>query len=361
MKARDVILQLQLFLPQHTNLFSDVMSVDSLMCETKKVTCVTKENHGLSNGELIYVRGAITPVRIVELSCKDGIITAVTNADHDLTDGYQKYVTINGADQPIFNGKHEFIHQDNRFIFTCKANDKSNIIATGDNIYLLSEIRYGYNGPHRVTVLDSKTISYDTSRKIDEKAQGEIVLIKNHRISGANNLDRILESYTKQAPNKMWMFVTLDNATASKDRYTLSDATALHTSGQDVRQRVIAPFSIYVIVPTSNKLTPLDIKDNMDDLAKLVYRAILNWKIPSTYTDQTSFGVSFVEHGEVNYSYAYYVHFFRFESYYDLIREDCIDTDDSVALRDIILSFNNDNMAQIMYTDVNLDDNPVQY
>jgi hypothetical protein len=359
MKAADIVTQLRNVIPRYTNLFSDTVAVTSLSYSAGIVTCVTTTPHGLITGDIVYINGALTPITITSLTQIDNVATAITASNHDFTDNYTTTVDIIGATQAAYNGTHTFIHQPNRRTFEFEVTGNPVTPATGTHIYTLCNYAAGYNGSHVITRIDDTTFTYPITSTPESPAQGTITIQCNARISGAVSIDRIIESYTKQTINKFWMWVVLGDVTTSKDRFTQSDATYSRVSGQDYRQRVIAPFSVYVAAPCSSELGAMSIRDEMDYVNQLIFKTILNYKFVSPYNDQTSFGCITTGHSPYVYSYAYYVHEFKFEVIYDVIYEDTVDEDTSVAFRDLNFGFLNDFETNVMQTNTNLDDVPL--
>ena len=361
MKTVDIIRQLRAVLPRYTSLFNDEVNVTSLINTGGTVTVTTSSVHGLSTDDYIYISGALTPITITSLIRVGNVATAVTASNHDLTRGYQSTVTISGANQADYNGEHALLDVPNRRTFTFSVSNEPVTPATG-TIKTVENIKHGYNGLHKITVIDATHLTYTITSNPESPALGTIILKKNIRISGAINLNRALESYTKQMPEKCCMFVVLGGSNASKDRYTLNDGTCTHSTGTDYRQRIIDPFSVYVVIPTIDSISAMDQRDLMEDVGYALYKSLLRLKIPKNPGEETNFAITFAGHDFAVYDYAYYVHEFRFENVYDLVYEDTIDDDDSVAFRDIYLNFEsyvNPTSNEPMTAHVNLDDVPL--
>lgn len=358
MKASEIVQQLRAVIPRYSNLFSDEVIVDSLTCAGSLVTAVTATPHGLETDNQINIVDAITPISITSLTILNGNGVATTLTDHDLTLGYQQTITIGGADQPEYNGTFELLEVPNRFNFVFKFTTIPTIPATGTPA-LLTMYKQGYNGLQSVTVIDETTFTYPITAIVESPAQGEIVLRKSARISSAINIERFIEAYTPHLDNQLWLVVCLGETTASKDRFVYSDATYSHTSGQDFRQRMLSPFSVYVLIPTETSLSASVARDLAEDVAKLIFRAILRFSVPSIFTDQTNFGITSAGHNSYQYPYAFYVHEYRFDTNYDITYQDTVDTDDSRAFRDIDLQFKSYfNGLEMMTSNINLDVDP---
>lgn len=357
MKSADIVRQLQRVLPRYTALFSDALSIESLTYSGGLVTCVTDVPHDLSNGDVVYITGALTPVSITSLTRIGNIATAITASNHDFTDNYTETVEILGATPTAYNGTHKFIHQPNRRTFEFEILGNPATPATG-NIKVLCDFKYGYNGQHIVTVVDETTFTYAISSAPESPAVGSIALHKGFRISNAVSLERIEEAYTKQLPNKMWAFVVLDNVMASRDRLALTDSTTTANRGVDFRQTIVEPFTIYIAAPCSDEISGANVRDKMDEVFKALCRAIVGFKTETIFYTDNTFLINFASHGLASYQYAYYIHAFRFENQAVITMPDTVDIDESVAFRDLNFDIHNTKDVVIQQNFVDLDDVP---
>ncbi len=135
--------------------------------------------------------------------------------------------------------------------------------------------------------------------------------------------------------NKYWAFVVPSDSVASKSRHTATDATAIQTSGDDFRQKVITPFNIYLFIPTKNEIAGRASYDDMVLITSAIFKSILGASLPSPYYIESFSRVVFEAHGHFAYSGAYYIHKMEFSVVDDLIIEDTIRTFDDVAFRDL--------------------------
>lgn len=364
MKALDIINRLKTTIPRQTSLFSDYINISSLTYSAGIVTCTCSVKHNLTIGDDIYITGALTPITISSITRIGNLVTATTMSNHDLTRGYQETVTINGADQIEYNGSHSLIDVLNRRTFVFNVIGAPTTPATG-MIKLVEDVKIGYNGLHVVTnVIDDYRFTYAITSIPESPAIGAgIKMHKNIAITGDVSIERFLESYSGKPDNKFWIVVILGGTFGSKDRFTLSDATNSSTAATvNARVRVIDPFSIYVVTPSSDYLTAMTIRDGMNEIFNALNKSILFYVFPTDSASETNLGVSFVRHDMHQYDIARYIHRFDYEFIYDLVREDGADDDDSVAFRDIDLHFNsylNSKHNELMHTLVDLDDQPL--
>lgn len=362
MKAATIVKHLRETLPRYTNLFGDTVSIASLVNNSGVVTATTTDPHELSNNDYIYVKGALTQITITDITRNGDVATAHTASDHDFTDNFQQTVNIIGAEQAGYNGEHDFIHQANRLTFTFKVDSSTITPATGSP-KLIKNLKGGYNGYHQITVADEYTFTYQITSNPESPALGDILFTKGVRISSSVSLARAIQSYTDQTTStndkRLWMFVVLGNTNPSRDRYTMTDRTGLTIKGQDIRTTIIEPFSLYIFTPTINEIAASNSRDLMSDLYVYIIKSMLGLYIPSGFVDSTPFGISTLGHGYIEYDYAYYIHEFKFEYSYTITYEDSLDTDTSVAFRDIELQFLNKFNEITMDTKIDLDDEPL--
>lgn len=364
MKATDIIARLKRIVPRYTSLFCDELSITSLSFAAGVVTCVCSQKHGLSASDEVFITGALTPITITSINRVGTLATAITASNHDLTRGYQPTVTILGATQPEYNGEHALIDVLNRRTFVFSVIGNPTTPATG-TIKTVENIAAGYNGLHVVSsIIDEYRFTYAiTSAPESPAIGGTIKLRKNLTVTGDVTMERFLQSYSKQPADKFWLVVILGGSAASKDRFTLSDATSTSTTKTSVtRLRVIDPFSVFVVAPSSETLTAMTIRDGMESIFAMLNKALLFNTFPTGSASETNLGAAFVSHDMSEYDISKYIHEFRYEFVYDLVSDDGVDFDTSVAFRDIDLHFNsylNAKHNEIMHTLDDLDDQPL--
>lgn len=359
MKAFDIVLQLRNELPKYTNLFGDMDSVLSLTRTGSLVTATTTNPHGLITGETVVISGALTPIQIVSLTQTNNIATAITLSPHDFTDNYTTEVLVEGAVSPLYNGLHKFVHQPNRRTFEYVVDGNPPSPDPGTEIYVLEHLKQGYNGAHVVTVIDETSFSYEIESSPGSPARGDIFFSSKFRISAAISINRVIESYTPQVFNQLWLFVILGPTASSKSRFIETDNTDVINPGVDYRQRLINTVYLYVVGNSENEISGAAIRDLMQDLLSPIFKSILRVHFPSGLSDRTNFGVVFVGHDIQEYRYPYYIHQFTFENTYDVTNPDTVDTDNSVAFRNIKLNFLNKFDNIIAKADIDLDDTPI--
>lgn len=361
MKAYDIINQLLRVLPSQTALFSDEVSISTLVNTSGTVTATTSSAHGLSTGDYVYVYGANRKTPISSLTRSGTTATATTSSDHDLTEVWHDSVEIIGATQAEYNGSHTLLSANNRRTFTFTVSGSPATPATTDDtIYLLEPWRVGYNGWVQVTVTGSTTFTYTSEDTTSSSAYGTMTIRKLPRISGALNLQRAIDSYTKFGQNKLWAFVVLGRVTASRDKRSISGGVANIGSGSSFRQNLTNDVSVYIFTPTKDTISGRFERDQMEDVAIYLYKTLLGKAYPTYLQDEPSTVLHFLYHDTAAWNLGFYVHEFVFQSISELTKNDVTEPEVTRAFRDLNLIQNNEEFGvSIIETLINLDDDPI--
>jgi hypothetical protein len=177
-----------------------------------------------------------------------------------------------------------------------------------------------------------------TVEQLDTTLPDPVSTIKsrgNVRISMGADPDRVIKAYTEQALDDYWMFVVLGDAVASKDRRLTNDATSNLTPGNEYRQQVIFPFSIYVFIPTAEtEIAAGAARDKAADLLTIICQSVLGTHFP-TGTAGEGGRVNYTDDGLILNNSAFLVHEYNFTQVSDLIFEDTVGPSVDVAFRDI--------------------------
>jgi len=365
MKGADVISKLIQELPKHSGLFFDNLSISSLSRAGSTVTATTTVPHGLSNGHIVVINGAKSPLTITSITQVDGVATAVCLNNHDLTEGWEGQtpsdspnIEISGADQAEYNGVHQLLSVVNRKTFTFSVSTTAASPATGSP-KLLEQFASGYNGAQAITVVDASTFTYPITTTPESPAQGTITAAKGARISGAVDIETARQSYTAQASNELWAFVVIEDTAANKDRRDDTDATFTNAAGTEYRQRIITPFSVYVFAPSTDEIAARAARDLMHDVRVSLFKVLLRSVFSDGFTAQQVFTTSFNGDGFVVYDGSSYVHRFVFEVVSDITYNDTAKPSEHVAFRDVALNFNDDLGTTELSVTANLDEQPL--
>lgn len=361
MKASDIVNQLSAILPKFSDKFTSNFSVTGLSRVGTTVTAITAAAHGLSIGKAVNIIGAQTPISIGSLTRALTTGTMITDTDHDITAGVNTDVEIVGATEAEFNGTFTIIAVKNRRTITFSMPDSGAVTATGAPLLLNgSSFLESYNGLFEVTAVPSTTsFEYEvTNATLFTPPTGTIIARTNPRISASISSDRVVDAYTKQSSGDLWAFVILDDVSASKSRNIDTDAVDNLQRGNEFRQQIVQPFSILIVIPTTQEITARDARDLSEDLFRPICQSILFSKIDSGLFVGAQNPIQFVDHGFVAYNTAFYAHTYNFQMTSDITFDDTIGYSEDVAFRDIALGMNIDFGTQEdpLTVTINLDD-----
>lgn len=362
MNLTDIINRIASQIVKHTGKFHDILTYSSIvMGDNGLVTVTTDSPHGLHSGDFISVNNMeITHDVISMIQEQDGIATVELADSHDLTENWQQYVTITGADQAGYNGKLELLHVPNRQYFTCAVDKSLPEFATG-SIKFHEILEYGYDGAYRVTVIDDFNFTFviENTNLMLDGFNGTITI--NQRIWGSITPDRFLEFYERQLTDKYCICVCLDDATFSKDRNISNDATGSAGGNSDIRNALLEPFSVYVVIPsTDDPFCMQAINSIKDEIAPALYQILIGYP----FHNDTQQGTHGLGHRPFTYHKAFYVHEFKFETYKELTLDNSVyagfgSLSPTRAFRDAFLQLQNSYQVKIAQDAINLDDDPL--
>lgn len=361
MKSQDVILQLYSALPSKTDKFTTDISVTGITVSGPTATATTSVAHGLVDGDLVTIQGALAPINIASMDRVGTVVTVVTTENHDLTEGYQETVVIDEANEAEFNGTFTLLTVPNRKTFTFETVDSGATSSTGSPV-LLNGSAFGFNGLYTASNVTATTFDYTLLGDVAGDARGTIIVSVGYRISGAISLERALEAYTRQSTDDWWIFVVLGDVTASKDRHVLNDSISTQTGNTQWQQLIIQPFTILTIAPATATIGARNLRDDAEDIASALFGSLLGVKFDGGLSTKDQYQTVFSSHGSIEYDTAIYVHQYNFESSTDITFDDTVGEGFNVAFRDLGLTIGTDLMTdntERLTVDVDLDDQPL--
>ena len=341
MRSSDVITQLSVLLPQLTDKFTDDVNIFSITRSGTEMTAQCADKHDVEVGDAVAIVNA--EMHLAAAVTRSGAIgTLVTTLVHDFTKKIAKTVTLSGAAEAEFIGTFTTIDIVDRNTITFVMVDSGPTTATGSPVLENSESSLRqYNTTYKVTSTpdDAKfTFNHSVSGLADPT--GSILARVKPRISGAVEIPRAIAAYTQQKINKYWMFVVIDDVSASKGRAINSDAIDNIQRGNEYRQQFIQPFSIYVFIPVVEEIAARQARDIADDLFQSICKSLVFSKFDSGIFVGKQGPVQFVGHGLHQYSTSLYIHQYSFQQIVDLTFDDTVGFDLDVAFRDIDFTIN---------------------
>ena len=342
-KVSTIINQLIAVLPILTDKFSDTVPVTEITRSGSTATVTTTVDHGLAVSDLVHISGALSPLAIDTLTRVDDIVTGVTFEKHDLTQGFQETIEIQGADQTQYNGTFDLLSVPNRKTFTYRITTTPVSPATGSILVFDGKDR-GYNGVFLVaSAPTTTTFTYTLVGTPISPAHGTILAKKNFRISGGVELERIMQSYSKQPfTDDLWLFVIPGRTSTTKNRQFDNDTTYSPVAGIEYRQQMFEQYSLYVFFPTKDEIAARGARDEAQDIRRLLFKSILGVNFVFEVNETDVYLMSFVEDGIAVYTGPYYVHQYLFEITAYINGFDIVEPQLSVAFRQVELSIKQD-------------------
>jgi hypothetical protein len=359
MKLSDVVTQLALLLPGYTDKLSSVLSISSITVSGGVATIVTSTPHGLLDGEVITVADVETLTSIISVSKNGNIYTFTTGTDHDLTSTWPEHatVTLSGFTDGAWDAAFTLTGVPNRRNFKVRSANGLPVLSGSE---VLHEIRVdGVNGRQIITLVNTTTFTYSGSFLDGDYLGGSFNA--GVRVAGSVTLERADEQYTKQLTDKLWAFVVMRDAEVSKDRHSLSDATATRATGDDMRVRLIDGFSVFYFMPTSDDIMGVVAMDVCrHDLLLPTLKSVFGARFDTGLSGEADFRTVLTGHGFVKYNRAFLVYGYEFEFVTDLTNDDAVNQGDTRAFRDIdyIQLVGGDDTVN-MIADIDLDDEPL--
>jgi len=336
---KNILLHLKRWLPQFINSFTDETPVSAeIVAGTPQILRVTQNNHGKQAGQSVLFAGALIDNGINSVSLDSGILTFTTNAPHDLTVDFST-VELRGFTDTSFNVCFE--------LSGVPSNDTFEIL--NDTLPILNGnevLRENWSmGLNETFVIDSATTNtYDIlltgKPEFDILSLPQINVISNFRMGIVDDIKRLEEIYTKNAPLNFWLYVIMEDVTASKDRNLFNDAIRADTAQTDQRILNLGRFSIVVIIPVTGQISA---KDAVNICYDEIYTAMLKALSGETFAaeEATQYLANMISHGSVRYNRAYYGHGYDFEQPFEVDQTDTFRTwgSQSRAWRRVEISF----------------------
>ena len=330
MRLTDIVAQLQLVLPQYTDYFSNTLAIESIVVEPTIATIKTTSAHGLLNNKAVTISEVSIQNGITAIS-KDGLIyTLDTDIKHDLSYGYPGYetVTLGGFTSYDWNDDFTLTGVPNRDQFNIQS---ANTIPTlNGSEYLLENRIDGVNGRFSVTVIDATTFTISGSFEEGVYLGGYVKT--KVRIAASINIDRTLQQYTKKEIDEMWAFVSMHDATASKDRNAYNDGVATFANGEDIRLRIIDGFSVFLIANVSESIAAVDAIDIFrHELLGPILKSLYGVSFPTGLSESSDFKAIITGHGQSFYDRATLVYQYNFQFTNDITIEDGVENQNTRA------------------------------
>lgn len=340
MKISDVARFFSENIVRHTNYFSNEISgVSGVSVSGTNITVTTSSPHGLASGDLISVPSVSLENDITAVASSGQNIRFTTAADNDLTLSYHSTVELQGFTVSAWNGISNLRSVPNRRNFDISGEGKPPTLPMlNGNEVLKEKIEVGIFGPNLVQVSAAtlNTLTFPASIDLTGRTINIQSIVKNVRVSACVNIERVLESYTKQAPDKFWAFICPENVVISKDRRAGTDAVSERGHGTSMIETLLDNFSLYIIAPCRDEISGVKSLDTCrHTLLSPILKTLRGVKFSTGTSRPTQNGVIMTGHGLYAYTGAYLAYQYTFQFVSRLGDEDQNQFTGSVAFRDI--------------------------
>ena len=364
MKITPIINQLATYLPYHTDKFTDSLNIVSATQQNGIATIQTDTPHNLNQGAAILLTNIEPLIQINSAYLLTGNQLSInTTLDNGLVDSFDFFTNksknfgvaklyLTGFDEPQFNGAFPIISVPNRFNVVCQLPDE--ITSPPNNFgQLIKYAANAYVGKKTITnVVNDTTFQFVIESSAPQITSNSGKIHYHARISGVVNIERAIESYTREEKDKYWLFVSQNESVGSKNRQILNDGLDSVTNGAEYRQALIDSINVFVFVPTSDKISGAYYVDDLENIKIALFKALLRFNAPQQYSANSVFQLYFQSTSLFAYSKAYMIQQFIFESEYYLTYFDGFSPDFYTPFRDIYGDAN----APALSWNVDLDD-----
>ena len=375
MKAQDIVDRLSATLPLYTDAFSESVQVSNIAVAGTTATVMTAQPHGLIDGQNVAITGVSAPVQIdVGTFVRTGSTAIFTTLqDHDFTLSERdkvaggKTITIEGADQPEFNGEFQLLQVPNRRTLAIAVADSGPVNMTGAAIVLDANSGV-FNG--LVSAQNTQAVATEFEYELPRTYPVDPVVAQASvqteiRILSVLDIEQYLSDvYTKKGVDNATLVVQLGDVVQSKNRNEETDAATSVTASYAFTPMLIQPFAVYIVLNTTDDLTGAKSRDDVEDnLIPAIFKAILRAPFNTGFT-YSQYRATFTGHGVFAYAdangknKAIYAHEVSFEQLAQLCREDMVGDDANVAMRDIGYTLSTNLGTGQLTADVNLDEEP---
>lgn len=325
----DVIKQIQSQITRYTDDFNDVSVIESASGDGTYMTVVLEEE--ITPDTYVNIRNMYSKLEAIGASgTSEGILIQFTQ-DHDQTyadeekeAGVVKTVKFIGD----FEGEYELVDVPTRDTIVID----SDVVPSG--IYYLIEQRYGYSGRKAVSFIDNKTFKYALTQTLEPYYE-EATVQSNIRVDGVGSEATIRDFIENETLvlNQKTIFVMLNDCVASRDSYIRSDARNRKEFQDDLKTEVIQTFSVYVVIPIQEQITPRVAVNYTNELRALIVKCLHGAIFDSGMVSGSQFLSTYIGDIGALDNKAYYTHRFDFEIVFNIIAEDGVAEENTTAFR----------------------------
>lgn len=334
----NIMFHLRKTIPNFINIFNDEIDIDAEIIDGSPQKLKVTASNDFELGQKVQFTNSLIDNGINDVSLSVGILRFTVNSAHDLTENYST-IELRGFTDDQFNGYFDLKYVMNEYIFEIELDALP--VLSGSEV-LRENWSNGLNDIFEIKTITSSGFEVEIIGKpeYDILPIPQIKTVTGYRMEVVDDYKRLEEIYTKQPPEKISLFLIMNDVNVSKDRNLTSDAIRQDTEQNDQRILNIGRFTIVVIIPTANKLTSAAA---INLCYVEIYEALIKSISGMRFIEDNSTGYfsNLIAHGSTIYNRAYYGHAFDFEQPFDYNWESTYREFGSIsrALRRINISF----------------------
>lgn len=317
------------------------------------MTIATASNIPSVNDEVI-ITGLTYNNAINSVTTNLPALTAIIVCDgvHEYTEGFSTEVIISGANEAEWNDTFEIVSVPSRYEVQIKINTDISGSPTGSPV--AQEINLPrYNSLFTVSAVSGAGFSVPVINAPDGTLIGspEYILLNNVNVSSDIDLERIMNAYTKQSIDKVWIFLIAGATLSSRSREGNTDFDQSFKVGEDRIIHTQENLSVFAIFPTFTKVSAVQYQDMArNDLRQALLNLLVGY-VPSSSLCSPSDMIYYVADGVETYNASYYIHRYDFAVNVDITQDDTY-VADSFAVRKITSNYIDEDTEEIRSTDL---------
>jgi len=274
-------------------------------------------------------------------------------AVHEFTEEFQPDLTISGANEIEWNSTFKIISVPSRYQVEIEISPAITTEPTGTPV--VEEINLPrYNSLFTVTNATTSTFEVATVNAPDGSlvvaAGAQTIALNNVNVSSDIDFERILDAYTRQKKDKVWIFVIAGATASSRSRDNKTDFDQSFQTGEDRIIHTQDNFSIFALYPTQQDVSAVEAQDAARNELRQALFSLLVGFVPSSLLTSKSDMIYYIADGVETYNASFYVHRYDFAVNVNITINDTY-VGDSYAVRKIESEYINEETGNSIGTD----------
>lgn len=318
---------------------SDWISISSAAVSSDTMTLTASNSYVVSDNVIISGFTYKNTISSVTLSLSVNTAIVQMAAVHEFTESFSETLIISGATETEWNDTFEILQVLDRYRVEIRTSTAITGEPTGTPV--VEEINLPrYNRLFSVTAATTATFTVAVINAPDGtlSGTGQVIALNKVNISSSVDFDHVINSYTKQDIDTVWIYIVAGATSSSKSRDTNTDFDQSFQSGEARIIRTQDNFSIFAFYPAFNKTTAVEAQDTArNELRQALISSLVGF-IPSSLLASSSDEIYYIADGIEDYNTSYYVHRYDFAVNVNITQDDTYIAD-SYAVRKIQTSY----------------------